>query len=98
MRKIRQPYGAALESSPEYRLPAMAMLSEGNQTSDRVALPMQQRAIGKRRGGMLMATIFLVMATASGFRSDERKPLPLRAFENRAQAASVPEFTTSGKL
>ncbi|MEC4242339.1 MULTISPECIES: hypothetical protein [Pseudomonas] len=33
-----------------------------------------------------MVTFFLVMATASGFRSDERKPLPLRAFENRAQA------------
>lgn len=33
-----------------------------------------------------MATVFLVMATASGFRSEERKPLPLRAFEDRAQA------------
>jgi len=35
---------------------------------------------------MLMAAVFLVMATASGFRSSERKPLPLRVFEDRAQA------------
>lgn len=33
-----------------------------------------------------MATVFLVMATASGFRSDEKKPLPLKVFEERARA------------
>jgi len=33
-----------------------------------------------------MPTVFLVMATASGFRSEERMPLPLRVFEDRAQA------------
>ncbi|WP_243845215.1 hypothetical protein [Pseudomonas syringae group genomosp. 3] len=33
-----------------------------------------------------MATVFLVMATASGFRASERQPLPLRVFEDRSDA------------
>lgn len=33
-----------------------------------------------------MATVFLVMATASGFRASERQPLPLQVFENRSEA------------
>ena len=41
--KAEQPYEAVLESGLEYRLPAMAMPSDGNQTSDQAALPMQQR-------------------------------------------------------
>ncbi|MFI8742179.1 DUF6685 family protein [Pseudomonas sp. NPDC077405] len=41
---------------------------------------------------MLMAAVFLVMATASGFRSSERKPLPLRVFEDRAQAEEWPYY------
>nr|CEK42588.1 hypothetical protein PQBR55_0209 [Pseudomonas fluorescens SBW25] len=32
-----------MESGLEYRLPAMAMPSDGNQTSGQAALPMQQR-------------------------------------------------------
>lgn len=33
---VEQPYGAASESGSEYRLPAMALPSDGNQTSYRV--------------------------------------------------------------
>ncbi|AZG89278.1 MULTISPECIES: hypothetical protein [Pseudomonas] len=33
-----------------------------------------------------MATVFLVMATASGFRASERQPLPLRVFVDRSEA------------
>ncbi|QOI07934.1 hypothetical protein D5S10_29870 (plasmid) [Pseudomonas savastanoi] len=33
-----------------------------------------------------MATMFLVMATASGFRSSERQPIPLRVFTDQPQA------------
>lgn len=43
-----QPFGATLESGLEYRLPAMAMPSDGDQTSDQAALPMQQRVKGNR--------------------------------------------------
>ena len=33
-----------------------------------------------------MATVFLVMATACGFRSSEKKPIPLKVFNDRARA------------
>ncbi|WP_122813677.1 hypothetical protein [Pseudomonas viridiflava] len=33
-----------------------------------------------------MAAVFLVMATASGFRSSERQPIPLKVFNDRVRA------------